>query len=410
VIDISVPAATQILIVGSDPKLRAELEAALSGSSDERPIIHQAADYRLGVEAARSRRPDLLLAEMTPDLRQLKMLSEEIALCSPDTLVAAVFHPNVFGAERSESGVLIEAIRFGIRDFLRRPLSRHDVEQLLARLDERRTQDPRAQGKIVAMMSNKGGVGKSTLAVNAACGLAERYPGQVLLVDLSLQMGVCASMLDLEPETSLMSAVRERNRLDETLIRQLAVPHESGLHLLAAPGNAVEGAEVDDEMVTRILMLARRAYDFVVVDTFPVVDRVVMAVLDLSDRVYIVLENVVPSLVNGRKLLELFDGLGCPSPRRRIVLNRYTTAGGSLKAADVAVQLGCDVHYVLPFDHKALLAANTGRPFVLTAGRFSRLGRAMRAVVKDLETVGQDVLRNGQARRHDTPAVAGRSA
>ncbi|HEX4147757.1 MAG TPA: AAA family ATPase, partial [Pirellulales bacterium] len=304
----------------------------------------------------------------------------------------------------------IEAIRFGVRDFLRRPLSRNDVEQLLTRLDERRTHDNRAQGKMVAMMSNKGGVGKSTLAVNAACGLAQRYPGQVLLVDLSLQMGVCASMLDLEPDTSLINAVRERNRLDETLIRQLAVPHESGLHLLAAPANAVEGAEVDDEMVTRILMLARRAYDFVVVDTFPVVDRVVMAVLDLSDRVYVVLENVVPSLLNGRKLLELFDGLGCPSHRRRIVLNRYTTTAGCLKASEVAMQLGCDVDYVIPFDRKALLAANTGQPFVLTAGRFSSLGRATRALVEDLDGVGRDVLRNGHAKRQVAALAAGSSS
>jgi pilus assembly protein CpaE len=400
------------LIVGSDPKLPGEVEAALPGSGDDRPIVHQAGDYRLGIEAARSRRPDLLLVEMTPDLRQLKMLSEEIAACSPETLVAAVFHPNVFGAERSESSVLIEAIRFGVRDFLRRPLSRNDVEQLLTRLDERRPNDNRAQGKIVAMMSNKGGVGKSTLAVNAACGLAQRYPGQVLLVDLSLQMGVCASMLDLEPDTSLINAVRERNRLDETLIRQLSVPHESGLHLLAAPANAVEGAEVDDEMVTRILMLARRAYDFVVVDTFPIVDRVVMAVLDLSDRVYVVLENVVPSLISGRKLLELFDGLGCPSYRRRIVLNRYMTSAGCLKAADVAVQLGCDIDYVIPFDRKALLAANTGQPFVLTAGRFSRLGRAMRTLVRDLDHMGRDALRNGHARPRDLAVAleAGRNA
>jgi Flp pilus assembly CpaE family ATPase len=71
-------------------------------------------------------------------------------------------------------------------------------------------------GRIVAFESNKGGVGKSTLAVNIACGLAERHPDRVLLVDASFQMGACASMLDLQPPTSMADAHRERQRLDTT--------------------------------------------------------------------------------------------------------------------------------------------------------------------------------------------------
>ena len=95
-------------------------------------------------------------------------------------------------------------------------------------------------------------MGKSTTAVNAAVGLAVRHPERVLLIDASLQMGVCASLLDLTPATSLTDVVREKDRLDETLIRQLAVPHKSGLHLLAAPADAVEAGDIDDEVMSRI--------------------------------------------------------------------------------------------------------------------------------------------------------------
>jgi pilus assembly protein CpaE len=60
--------------------------------------------------------------------------------------------------------------------------------------------------------------------------------------------------------------VREQHRLDETLLRQLATVHASGLHLLAAPGDAVGAAEVTDEAMSRVLTLARRAYAYVLVD------------------------------------------------------------------------------------------------------------------------------------------------
>ena len=244
---------------------------------------------------------------------RLKVFAEEVAKNSPETNLAAIFRPDVFGHDVSESAVLIEAIRAGIRDFLRRPLSRIDLEQLLERL-HRRPAAPAAlrSGRIISFVSNKGGVGKSTVSVNVACSLAQRHPEQVLLIDTSLQMGVAATMLDLKPPTSLTDTVRERDRLDETLLRQLAVPHECGLHLLAAPADAIEGAAIDDEIMSRVLTLARRAYDFVIVDSFPLLDRVMMVVLDLSDQTYIVLESMVPTVLGIARLLKLLDSLSIP--------------------------------------------------------------------------------------------------
>jgi pilus assembly protein CpaE len=373
-----------LLLAGVDAKLREEIEAALVGL-DSPPVVHHASDLRQAIEMARSRRPQLTLVEMTTDLRALKTFAEELAVVSPDTAIGAVFRPEIFGHDVSESAILIEALRAGVRDFLRRPISSRDLQQLLERAAGQRLSDARSLGKVITVISNKGGVGKSTLSVNTACGLAVRHPERVLLIDLSLQIGVCASLLDLRPTHTLTDAARQRDRLDETLLRQLATVHPSGLHLLAAPSTAVEGAEIDDEIIAHVLTLARRAYDFVIVDTFPLLDRVVMAALDVSDRIYIALENVVPTLVSGAKLVELLDGMGYDRSRQRIVLNRYLRAGGNLKAADVAQQLGRDVDHVVPYHHKVIQAANTGRPFVLTTGRFSSLGRSIRGLVSDVD-------------------------
>ena len=74
-----------------------------------------------------------------------------------------------------------------------------------------------------SFLSNKGGVGKSTLAVNVATALALKHPDDVLLIDTSLQIGSCAMLLDIKPTTSIVDAVRERDRLDETLLRHLTL-------------------------------------------------------------------------------------------------------------------------------------------------------------------------------------------
>src|SRR5205807_5210981 len=144
---------------------------------------------------------------------------------------------------------------------------------------------------------------------------------------------------------------------DETLVRQLATPHPSGLHLLAAPASAVEAAEIDDQVMARILNLARRAYDYVFVDTFPMLDQVMMAVLDLSDRVYIVLESVVPTVLGVARLLTLLEHLGVPAERVRLILNRYTGSTDNLKPAEVEQRLGRPIEHVLPYHKNVIVAA-----------------------------------------------------
>jgi len=390
-----------LLLVGADPILLEEVEAALEAQDEPRPVIHHVAEGRQGIEAARNRPPELALVEMGTDLEALKTFAREMSLLVPETTVVAVFRPDILGAEVSESQILIEAIRAGVKDFLRRPVSSAELDELLERAVRHQATAAGPVGKVIAVLSNKGGVGKSTVAVNAACGLAQRLPERVLLVDASLQMGVCASTLDLRPATSLVDAVREQHRLDETLIRQLATPHPCGLHVLAAPPDALEAAEVDEDVMSHVLTLARRAYDFVLVDSSPLLDRVMVALLDLSDRAYLVFENVVPTLLGAVKLLEVLHGLGFPPERQRIVINRYAKLRGNLKPHEVAERLGRDVDYVLPYEKGVVVAANTGEPYVLKAGLFSAYGRQIRRLIGDIAAMqqGGSPSRNGRPRQ-----------
>lgn len=392
----------KVLLVGPDKSLVREFEAAVASIADLRPVTHSVSDYRQGIDAARGRRPDIALVEMGRDRRPLKMFVEEVRAVSPETAIVAVFHPSIFDVETSESEIIIDAIREGVTDFLRRPLSSSDLRGFLERRFSRAAVDSRPLGKIATFFSNKGGVGKSTLSVNVACGLATRFPDRVLLVDASLQLGVCATMLDLQPETTLVDAVQERNRLDETLIRELAVKHHCGLDLIAAPSNAVEAAQVDEELISSVLTLARRAYDYVIVDTFPMLDRVMMAILDLTDQSFLVTESVVPTLRGAASLIETLRELGIPADRRQIVLNRYSNFAGNLKPTDVAQHLGQEVAHVIPYQKKLLVAANIGEPYVLQIGRMSDFGRAIHRMIDTVATRQSYWYPNGDRARMDS--------
>jgi pilus assembly protein CpaE len=372
-------AHSQILVVGPDARLRDECKAAFAATSDSPPVLHYAADFSRAVEEARTRRPSLAIGEMAPDLRQMRTFAEELNTASPETKLIGAFKPEIFGHQLSESAVLIDALRSGVSDFLRRPVSATDLGQLLDRLSRQGAVRSSRLGKVVSFLSNKGGVGKSTLLVNTAVGLA-RAGHRVLLLDTSLQMGVCAAMLDMQPQLTLVDAAREHARLDETLLEHFAVMHDSGLQLLAAPADAVEGSEVTEETVSRVLSLARRSYDYVIVDTFPMFDRVIMAVLDQTDLAYVVIENVVPTLLGAEKFLKLLDSVGFPVAKQRLVINRYTSRS-NLPPSDAAERLERDIDLIVPFDHRLYKAANLGKPFSATTHRFSQTARRLRQLV-----------------------------
>jgi len=379
----------QILVVGSDPMLKSEFGAAVSGLRKWAPVVHFEPDIRQGVEAARSRRPDLVCAQIEGGSHLLRSFAEDIKSCAPGTAVAALYRGDGMSLQEQDPAMFIEAMRADVQDFLRRPLACGELQQLLDRLFKR-SDNTKELGRVISIVSNKGGVGKSTLSVNIAAGLARQAPDRVLLVDVSLHLGSCAPMLDLEAPTTLASAAREHSRLDETLVRQLAVRHECGLHVLAAPVDAVEAAEIDDESLARILTLARRTYDYVIVDTFPMLDGLIMSILDLSDRAYVIVQNAVPNVHGAAHFLPVLEHIGFPRERVKVVLNNnFQKCAGTLKTPDVAARLNREVHHVIPYQKRLITALNRGEPYVLKASRRWGWGKALNNIVTELQELSK---------------------
>jgi pilus assembly protein CpaE len=210
----------------------------------------------------------------------------------------------------------------------------------------------------------------------------------VLLIDTALQVGTCAMLLDVKPTTSIVDAIRERDRLDATLLRHLTLKHASGVRLLAAPADALEGAEVDDEAIARILNLARRSFKYVIVDTFPIIDNVMMTILDLTDIAFIVVQGTAPAVAGIARLLPVLEGLGFPAARQRLVLNyNYQPFLGNLRPGDIADRLQRTLDYVVPYEKRILASMNTGSPHILHASWWQRFRKTIHQVVDDLDGV-----------------------
>lgn len=224
------------------------------------------------------------------------------------------------------------------------------------------------RGRIISVISPKGGAGKTTVATNLAVRLAEGSPGRVAIVDLDLQFGDVASALGLGPQSTVADAARAGTRLDSTALKVFLEPHSSGLYALVGPHFPAEADEVTPATAGHIIDILAAEFDFVVVDTSAGLDEYALTALERSDDLVFVCVTDVPSVRGLRKALDAIDLLGMTKQRRHLVLNRSDDRVG-LSKADVEATIGLPVEESVPTSRAIQISINQGSPVVESDSR-----------------------------------------
>ncbi len=405
--------AVRILVVDADPTVQRALGHALSQAGYE---VLASSDGPEALRIAHSDHPALVLvAANLPGVDGFTIVQRMRAEDGP-----SAHTPAILLLAENEAEDRGKALRSGADDYLIKPF--HPAElmarmrSLLARYkpDEQfnppsprsahgmaalpTTPKKREPARVVLFYGAKGGVGTTTIAVNAAISLHKEFGRSVCLIDANLQFGDHRVFLDLGLDRPSVVDLATAPSVDIDLIRHILVKHESGIELLLAPPSPETAELVTHEALPEIIGHMVNDFDYILVDVDKRLDEVNLRIMDAADIVYVVMTADLPCLKNVRLVLETIGHLGYADDKVKLILNWSTAFTGiNVKNSESALKRKIDFQIFNEY-RSAIGALNSGAPFMYTKAD-STLGKNLHEFVKGMEKDFADNPPAGRAAR-----------
>lgn len=363
----------RVLIVDDILETRDHL-AKLLGFEADVEVVGMASSGAEAIAQATKLLPDVILMDINmPDMDGITA-TERLSSQVP---TAGVVMMSVQG----EADYLRRSMLAGAREFLVKPFSSDELTASIRQVYSRekaeagravvtaaaRNAESAELGTVVAVFSPKGGVGRTTIAVNLAVAAATELNKEVVLVDGSFQFGDVAVLLNLDPKDKSMFELVSNLEAggDTDAVDTYTVTHSSGIHVILAPPSPEMADVITSTGVKHVVEALRQRYELVVIDCAAWFNDTTLGILDLADIVLVVLTLEMTSIKNIRLFLEVAEKLGYED-KIRLVLNRADTTLG-IRVADVEHSIGRKVDNTIVSDGRAVVyALNRGVPFVLS--------------------------------------------
>ena len=217
------------------------------------------------------------------------------------------------------------------------------------------------KAQVITVFGTKGGIGKTTLAVNLAVALT-RQKAKVAILDLDLQFGDTQMFLGLDVKETIAELIQEQRVPTIDNIRNYFVLHASGVHLLCAPASPEYAEGINAAQVEPILNILRTYYDYIIVDTSAEFSDVNLLALEAASTILYLTGLDISLLHNSKKNLLIIDSLNQKNKVKLVVSRDFK---GDITIGDVEKIMGEKVFARVPADYiEAVKALNQGIPLV----------------------------------------------
>ncbi len=354
--------SSKVIIHVNDEALRKETRATLTASCPSVLFDERQLDWNSLVEEVGRSQPSALLldfaslpADQAGAIKQLKAQHSRIKV------IALHSSP--------DPKIILAAMRAGANEFLHPPLEESLPAALEKILSSAENEDaPAVRGRIIAFLSAKGGCGATTIACHIASEIQSQTRKSVLLADLDLISGLVGFLMKAPSSYSILDAIKNLSRLDESLWRALVVEHRPGLSVIPAPAVYTRWDQPDDDSIKRVLQFMRKQHEWTVLDLGRSLNPTALAALEEIDQLFLVSTLEVVAL---HGLKTIVHGLFEQGEKLQLVLNR-TPKMMDISTEDLEKILGRSLYAALPNDYMGLYQSYSSGNLLSSNSRLSQ--------------------------------------
>lgn len=282
--------------------------------------------------------------------------------------------PVIVITSKDELSEKLKAFELGADDYLVKPFQ---PEELVARMgilarrgkamQKSQQTEKTTNATVVTVHSLRGGLGCSSIVVNLGLAFQKLWGKPTLLIDGVLTAGQVALMLDAKSTATWENLVGiDQEDLDDSVIGELMSSHKSGIRFIASPRYPIAADTFTHEMLKFFMDKLKNHNEFTVVDTSHDFSDMTIQMLSVSDSILLVMAPEMASLRTTMSALEIYDRLGIPLEKVKIVLNN-NSSNAAIKQVQLEKVLKRPVDFVLPFEAGEVnRALNFGQPFILS--------------------------------------------
>ncbi len=292
----------------------------------------------------------------------------------------------------SSIDLIVRALRAGAVDFLQKPILKTNLKNCLLTISNNNPDNNLEldTSKIITVYSNKGGIGKTTLATNLALEIAKTTRNKVALVDLNLQLGDVSTFLNLNPSFDIAYIIKNLiNKKEEVLLNAFEKCKDTDLYILSNPMNNEQAENITPLQIDLLFNTLKKIFPYIIVDLPSNIDANTLKVLDKSD--YILFTSIVniPAIRNAQRCLNLFKSRNYSSDKVKLIINRYIE-NDDIKIQDIETTLNNEVYWKIPNNYFTIMESINKGLFVSDVNSSSNIANSF----KDLALkISDDIVR-----------------
>lgn len=339
-------------VIMSESAQTRELLEKLTHENEKFECLQEINDFSEIFNTLSSVSKSLLIVDVSSNFSKFNEFISNVASVAPNCKIIAL-------SDTPSVDSIVKVMRAGAKDFLSLPLIKSEFFETLDRIYKNLTETSGKENKcrVMTVFSNKGGIGKTSIATNLALELAKITKENVALVDLNFQLGDITAFLDLKPSFNISYMLQNLDKINsEFLLNTVEKYKDTSLYVLADPPYFRQAENISKNQISKLFEKLKETFSYVVVDTDATFDAKTVTALDNSDLIFLVTIVNLPALRNCQRILDLFDKLGYEKEKTQIVINRYME-NDEIKEEDVEKVLEKDVYWKIPNNYFTMMSA-----------------------------------------------------